>query len=466
MPSESPLRVAAVRLLSAPALVLLAMPAVAGAQVLNVPRRAAEATQPPPRDTRTTTTASLTASAFGGYDDNISEDSEFGQAPGTPPRLTGAGGVGQFNIGLDYQRSRGRRRIGVSGTGSLNTYGGIDISPTQTAGAIFRFETGMGRRNTLALSEMVNYDSSYGLGALGVVADPVTAPGELPTSTSVEGLFEQRAWSTNSSISLGRDWSRRDTTFVGYSYDSRTFLGENGETGFGHHANAGYSRALSRTASLNATYTYSDSEYAGSFTAGPRRPVASHNIEAGVAFTKRVSPRRSLQLSIVGGASHTETVSTELLEPYSYWAPTASLDARLDLTRTWTLAGTYRRTTTGFEGLSRETFVSNVAGVSVGGHIGRRTRLVLSGGAAQGNVDASATGTGEYTTGTGAAQVDVAITQVLFAVVQYSYFHYRFSADTVLPPSFPRDFSRNVVRVGLSLALPLTRTPRVPGARP
>ncbi|HEY8550217.1 MAG TPA: hypothetical protein VIL35_09700, partial [Vicinamibacterales bacterium] len=93
-------------------------------------------------------------------------------------------------------------------------------------------------------------------------------------------------------------------------------------------------------------------------------------------------------------------------------------------------------------------------------------RLVLSGGAAQGNVDASATGTGEYTTGTGAAQVDVAITQVLFAVVQYSYFHYRFSADTVLPPSFPRDFSRNVVRVGLSLALPLTRTPRVPGARP
>ena len=458
------------RLLSAPwtapvivAVAALGFAPLAQAQVMNVPRRAAETTQPRTASDPLVTSSTLTAGIFGGYDDNISEGGEFGEVAGPPPLLTGSGGVGQGAIGYHYSRTRGTKGIALGTDGIVNTYGGLDVDPSYNASLGFSAFTGFGRSNTFTFSELLNYDSLYGLGTLGVVDDQVTAPNELPTSTAVEGILPQKSFATSTGISLARDWSRRDITSVGYSYGSRTFTGDNGETSFSHTANASYNRATSRNTTVSMNYNYSNAEYAGSFTAGPRRPVDNHNIEGGFTFTKRVSPRRSLDVGFSGGASYIETVSTELLDPYTYWAPTGGFNARLDLSQTWSLSGNYRRTTTGFEGLSNETFMSDVAGVSVGGLVGERVTLVFSGGAASGNVDASATGTGAYTTGTGAVQMSIGITRTLSATVRYAYYQYSFSSDTVLPEGVASEFNRNAFRAGLTLNLPFgRRQPRAP----
>jgi hypothetical protein len=429
----------------------------ASAQVLQAPRRAAEVTTPRTTDSPLVTTMLLNASAFGGYDDNVSVGGDFGGEPGAPPLTTASGYVGQFNGGFQYRRGKGRNNLDFGVQGSSTVYGDIDVGPTNTAGVTFGSHSGLGRSNMLHLTQAFTYDSTYALDALGPVEDVVTTPGELPTGGAVDGLLSQASWASQTGVSLDRQWSRRDSTSIGYDYSYRSFTGSNGETSKGHGANASYTRQLTRVASMSANYAFSNSDYAGSFTEGPRRPVDSHNIEGSAAFTKRVSPRRSLYFGFGGGASRVETVSTEALVPYQYWAPVANADARLDLSMTWTLAGNYRRTTTGFEGISRETFVSNVTSVSVGGPVGSRLHLVFSGGGANGNVEASAAGTGRYNTATVAAQAGVALTRTLSATVQYSYYRYNFSEDTALAGDLPPEFSRNSVHVGLTLAMPLGR---------
>ena len=436
--------------------------AVAGAavaaqgQALQLPRRAAEVTAPRTSDAPPTSSLVLNGTVFGGYDDNVSQGGDFSGTPGPPPLLSTSGTVGQFALGLGYRRGRGRSGIDLDAQGSMLTYGGgIDVGSSQSADLIFGAHTGLGRTTMLNVSQGLTYDTTYGLGTLNVLQGPATGIAELPTSSAVEGVVQQTSWASNTALSLDQQLSRRDTAAVGYNYARRTFTGSNGETSASHSANAGYSHSVSRTTSLSASYAYAQSEYAGSFTSGPRRPVDSHNVEGSVGFTKRVTPRRSARVGFGGGAMHVETVSTALLAPYSYWAPTYNVDARLDLSPTWALSGNLVRTTSGFEGISGETFLSDVGGVSVGGAVGSRVILLFSGGGAHGNVDPSAQGSGSYTTVTGATQLSVRLTRSLSATAQYTYYRYAFSEDTELPSSLPPRFNRNAVNVGLTLALPL-----------
>ena len=458
-PHGSPLAAA-----GASAVSVLALAAgTAHAQVLQAPRRAAEFTVPRTSETPLSTSLIINAAALGGYDDNVSEGGDLAQ-PGAPPVATGAGGVFQFTGGLDYRRSKGRSGITFGAHGSGITYSGVNLESSGSADGTFSGFTSLGRGNTLSVTEAVTYESLYALGALAPIDDPIQAPGELPTGGGVEGLLRQRSWASDSGIALSRQWSRRNETSVDYNYNRRTFLGNDGETSSAHTASASYTRTLSRTATASANYGFSTAEYAGAFTEGPTRPVDSHNIDGTVNFTKRISPRRSLYFGFGGGASRIETVSTDALLPYAYWAPTASVDTRLDLSMTWTLSGNFRRTTTAFQGLNNETFLSDIFGISVGGPVNDRLSLVLSTGGARGDVDASAAGTGSYTTGTAAVLVSLRLTRTLAASAQYSYYNYQFSDDTPLAEGVPQEFNRNAVRAGLTLALPLNgrqaRTPR------
>ncbi len=437
---------------------LVTLPAPGAAQVLTRPARAADETPAASTDpsARPTQQVFVILDALGGYDDNASVGGvDLGESPG-PPTFTQPGYVGQLVGGLDYRRARGLRSFGLNGQGSFTTYRNLGVRPSRNASLSLSAATPVGRNNSLRLAQSLAYDSLYRLDAFSPI-DAVAVPDELPTSTSLQGLLRRESWSSETSATLDRRWSRTNSTTAAYTLDRRQFTGQGGEVTFAHRGLLSYDRLLGRSNGVMVRYEYVTGEFASDLQQGGRRPYASHVIEGGPRFTKRVSPRRTLHLSAGVGGTYVDSVTGVERVAYAYWAPYGHADARIDVGRTWVLSGNYRRGVTAFEGITIETFLSDVVGVALGGGVGDRVDLVLSGGFATGKVGGEATAASDYDTYSSAAQVRVLLTSTLSAVLQYSYYKYAFGETSVLTPGVPSEFSRNAVRAGLSLRLPLHR---------
>ena len=171
-------------------------------------------------------------------------------------------------------------------------------------------------------------------------------------------------------------------------------------------------------------------------------------------FSKRLSPRRAAQFSFTVGATRTEAVTGGDQLGYTFWAPSGSASARVDLGRTWALSSNYRHGTTALSGLTREAYNSGAFSASLGGSVGRVV-LVFTGGLAHGSTGVGALESSDYTSYTGAAQASVPIGGHVSALVEYSWYSYEVNGATSLPSSLPPNFQRRAIRAGLTLGLPI-----------
>jgi hypothetical protein len=444
--------------LAGAALLLTWTAAPVSAQPLNQPRRAADVYAPRTPTAPPTSELRFSLSALGGYDDNVTQS---GGGGGAPSALQ-PGYLGLFDGALGYRRARGSRYLSFDGAAGVTSYEGAGLGPSQRASGNVMAGTEFGRGYTLTAGQGLSFDATYGLETLAAFDGPL-GQGELPTTASVEGVLRRKSWSTDSSVSLGRRWTTRDSTSVSYGFTRRAYIQADSEASHSQNVNASYSRQMNRTTSLNMGYAYAQGEYVGGVELEDVRPRGTHAVTTGLLFTRRVSPRRSLVVGFDGGATRVSSVTGADQTEYAYWSPTASVNARLDLSRTWTLSGNFGRTITTLDGLTADTFVSDTATISVGGSAGRRLQLVFSGGVASGRQGEDVIESSDFETYTGAAQAQVSILRNLSAMAQYVYYRYNLTSGSPLPTDFPAVFDRNGFRVGLTLSWPsperLRRTP-------
>jgi len=447
------------RFLALPIVVGLALPAAATAQVLERPRRqflGLFAGGPPPDPTRTRQELTLTVNLLGGYDDNLSiTDVESGRPP--DPNQDKAGYLGIGDVFVRYWRGTTLKSFEVEGRGYVTTYSNTDAGPLQ--GGSFRVggTTPWGRRSTVRFDERASFDPLYSLrGGFAPLRDAVGSAGLPGASNTTFGMFVRDSWGSDSTISADRTFGRRNVLTGDYSFNTRNYNDDLGGSSKAHRAGASYTYNFDRSAALRMGYTFGHTEIEEVLSGTVfTRPIDEHTIDAGPSYTKRISPTRQLLVSATAGATHVDTLSSQTSQPISYWAPYGSGQARLDLGRSWALWGDYARGMTVLDGLTTETYMTDTARVNVGGLVTRIFELVVAGGFANGQAPNGSNSNSHFNTYLVGLQGQVAISRNLAAVVNYSHFDYGFKETTDLPSGLPSTFSRNSIRVGLRVWVPL-----------
>jgi|EndMetStandDraft_4_1072995.scaffolds.fasta_scaffold02737_9 hypothetical protein len=447
------------RFLVLPVVAGLILPAAASAQVLEHPRRPFTGLfggGPPPDPNRARQDMTLTVNALGGYDDNLSiADIESNRPP--DPNQDKAGYMGSGDLLLRYWRGTALKSFEFEGRGYVSGYSNTDAGAIEGGSVRLGGTTPWGRHSTFRFDQRVSFDPLYSLtGGFAPLRDALGA-GQLPgAGNSTAGVFIRKSWSSNSSIGADRPLGRSGLLTASYSFDTRRYTDDSNGSTWVHRASTAFTRSFGRTASLRTGYSYSNTtiqETNNGFDL--RRPIEEHTIDVGPSYTKRVSRTRQLLLSASAGATHIDTLSSTTNQPLKYWAPSASGQARLDLGRSWALWSDYRRGMTVLDGLTIQTYLTDTASVNVGGLVTRIFDLTVTGGFANGQAPHGANTNSHFNTYSLGLQGQLAISRSLAAVVNYSHFQYTFTDTPDLPTGFQPTFTRNSVRFGLRLWVPL-----------
>ena len=437
----------------------LTLPAAVTAQVLERPRRpflGLFGGGPPPDPNRARQEVTLTVNLLGGYDDKLSiSDVESGRPP--DPNQDTAGYLGTGDVYLRYWRGTNVKSFEIEGRGYLNSYSNTDAGAIHGGSLRFGGNTPWGRRSTLRFDQRFSFDPLYTLGGGFAPLRDAIGGSALPASnTTAAGIFLRDSWSSDSTVSVDHSLGRRDSLTAGYSFDTRRYSDDQGGSSWAHRASAAYTKNFDRSLALRSSYTYGNTTIEEVLNQNRfQRPIEEHTIDAGPSYVKRVSRTRQMLVSGSLGATHIDTLSSTTSQPLKYWAPYGSGQARIDLGRSWALWGDYRRGMTVLDGLTIENYFTDSARLNVGGLASSRFELVFTGGVANGRAPQGSNSNSKFNTYLVAMQGQWAISRYLAAVVNYSYFDYKFTDTPDLPAGFQSTFARNSVRFGIRLWTPL-----------
>lgn len=447
------------RFLALPIVLGLALPAVTTAQVLERPRRPFTGLfggGPPPDPTRARQELTLTVNLLGGYDDNLSITGvESGRPP--DPNQDKAGYTRSGDVLLRYWRGTTVKSFEFEGRGYVNSYSNTDAGLLEGGSVRFGGTSGWGRHSTVRFDQRFAFDPVYSLGGgFAPLRDAVGSGGLPGAANSTTGIFVRDSWNSDSLVGLDYALARRSQLSGSYSFDTRRYTDDQGGSSWAHRASLSYVKSFDRSGSFRAGYTYGNTTIEEILNTNVfKRPIEEHTIDAGPSYVKRISRTRQMSVSASAGATHVDTVSSTTNQPFSYWAPYGSGQARLDLGRSWALWGDYRRGMTVLDGLTIQTYMTDTATVNVGGLASRIFELTFTGGFANGQAPHGSQSNSQFNTYIIGIQGQAAISRYLALVVNYSHFDYTFTDTPDLPTGLQPTFSRNSVRFGVRLWAPL-----------
>jgi hypothetical protein len=448
--------------MSVPRFVLLALilspAAPAYGQMIEQPLRETRglfaAPRPAADPNRTTQHLTLSGSALAGYDDNVMPEG----ATGTPAAARTQGGyTGYGDLGLRYWRGKPRQSFSLEGFGYVMSYSGVGIDPEPGGSARIGAVAPLGRSNDLELRQEVRSDPFLSFGAFGSLRPDIDLGGG-PDANPANGLFAQRSWASDTSASANWQWSPRTTMTTGYNYTHREFLDERGFNNRTHIARAAFSHSFSRATAMNASYQYNHS--LSLQDDGFEYPFATHALEGGTRYEKRLSPTRRVEFSAGGGATRIESTGATTGVQFAAWGPSGYANTRADIGRTWAISAAYRRAVTLLDGISPEPFMADSVLLRAGGLTGDRVELLFSAGYSNGAEQAGAGQDRRFETYTFTAQTRIAIARAWALVVNYHRNEYRLSGYPPPPLGPDPNYDRNVIRVGMTFRF-MPHEPRV-----
>jgi hypothetical protein len=439
------------RIVTVCVVVVCALPVLAEAQQVaqrpSRPYRGLFGGSRPPEPNRTRHELTFTSTVLGGYDDYLTPGSDGGGDPAQPGV---SGSTVLADSVLHYWFGKSARHFSADLRTLWTRYGSLDVDPTLGGDLRLNASTELGRGNTLALTQTLAYEPSLVLGAFAPLEGDVDSR-LLPDAGVGSGLVDQRSRSSNTSASLERRWSARQTTSASFSYFRRTYLDEFGYDSAMRSVDGRYTRNMNRASTLGASYHFSDSEFQNAN--GQIVPLREHSIEGETGYTRRLSPSRQIQFSGGVGATFVDTVNALGGESLSYWLPSGHAMMHLDVGRSWAIGADYRRTVNVLQGVTLESFATNSASIRADGVIGRRFEAAISTAFSLGTA-AAAEQLGRFEAYSGTAQLRYALARCCAISADYDYYYYNLR-DVSQPTGLPTQYDRNAVRIGVSVWLPL-----------
>ena len=440
-------------LLVATIVVSLAPASKASAQLLQPPPRSADGLfgGGSANPNRSGHQLSVDATVLGSYEDQLQGDTGLGGVAVTTDPLAEnrSGRSALFAGSMVYRYGRLTRYVEASARGFLHSFRGLDIRPVGGGDGDLRAGWNLGRATIFAGASaayrptlMLNASAS---GPVEITPDAV-APDD-PTN----GVVEIESTSRGLTSALDFNWNVRHNTSATVGYSDTRVTGLLTTNSQSHIETLTHSWAFQRTMTMDLEYSYSDQ--AMEVGNQPARPNNSHAGRLGLEWRKRLSRTRTLAIGGASGAMLVRSISTFEERPLEYVAPSVSLRARVDLGRTWAIAADGDRNVTVLDGVTLQSFLTDVGSLWLGGRIGGAWQAALTGSFSRGAPHHGETGS--YEAATVRAQLQYAMASCCAVLATYSYYSHLLHDIASLAPGFPNRSENNAVRVGMSFWLPL-----------
>jgi hypothetical protein len=430
-------------------IVVLSVPGLASAQVLQPPPRPSE--QAPDRN-RTRQELTLQGSVLGGYDDNLSFPSSGGVLG---PRPSGYIGFGDST--LRYWVGKDARSMEVSARAYMNRTEDVAVGPSYGGEQRLRVRTTLGRRTQVEATQELRYAPYFSLGFFGGTQGSVGA--EDLDRNPTNALTESGSWTSDASVSLSRQWTRATKMDLGLLFSKQTYVGGGGFDSQIHGGSIGFERSITRSAGIRVAYHRSDSGFIQQNGSGLPN-LTNHRAELGLQYQRRLS--RSRQISFAGGAGalYVDSVDVTSREPLEYWAPSGYGNLSLTVGRSWSVGADYRRSTTVLQGTAPHVFVNDVGTISAGGWLQPWLETVFTAGYSNGvsgerTSDRAPGSPRNYGAYAGTVQLRFQLSRWWSSVVSVKRFQYRLNPEMSHSLGVTSQMHGNAVRVGFAWALPL-----------
>ena len=394
----------------------------------------------------------LRAAVLGGYDDNVSGPTMAPPDPSddiTP--IEGSGYTTLANLNLSFMGGAGRKFFGAEGTVTGTSLSYMDLGfPINTSGTV-RGGVPVGRHGNLSAYQRVSRDELFTAGTFDALR-PQVGVGLTPGEGSSFGLQDRLTLSWDSEVQFHQEWGRRTIGDVTYGYYGRDLEGGRQGDGGSHRAQVAVFRQLTRNVSIAPRYTFTESSNHHD-DVNPPQPVTQHEVQAAVQYERRLSSTRQLYVSVGIGGNHVSTTN-EFGVDTQFWEPSLDAAVQLDLGRTWSLDGAYRRGVSYLGGLTDRTYITQAVQGGLAGRFGTRWVMNLTTAYSTGDEDALG-GSGDYDSIISTASLGMYLGRHALISAAYVYYHYNFGAGSTLSPGAPDSYERNGVRVGISTWVPL-----------
>jgi hypothetical protein len=391
---------------------------------------------------------------LGSYEENLSGGGGGVSGPAigggfSDPRVRGTAGL--FSANLHYGYGRAGRFIEAGSNGYVHSFRGLDVRPMYGGSLDVRAGSSLGRIVSISAGASAQYQPTFMLTSDPVV--PIGPPGDaIAPSDPTNGVAElqSRNGAVNSMLEFA--WNPRHRTSSSFGYQVVRMNGlETTTNSRGHGELVSHYWGVRRTVALQMNYQHSH-QSVESLTE-PERPTDSHIGRLNLEWHKRLSRTRALSLGVGSGAMQISTVSVFDDQPFDYVAPSFSGRVRVDLGRTWSVSADASRDVTVLEGVTRQSFLTDVGTLWVGGNIGQSWVVALNGSFSHGNPHEGEDGSMESTMAV--AQLQYVFATCCTLVSTYSRYTHFLRGLVNLAPGFPSRVERHSVRVGMTLSLPL-----------
>jgi hypothetical protein len=246
-------------------------------------------------------------------------------------------------------------------------------------------------------------------------------------------------------------WNARNNTSAWFGYSDDHVSGVVPTTSRGHIESVTHAWDFQRTLSLRLEYQYSDQTM--EVPLQPEQPVDSHNARVALDWRKRLSRTRTVSFGGGPGVMRVRSVSSSEAGPLDYLTPSMTAQARLDLGRTWSVSANADRAVTVLDGVTQQSFLTDVGSLWLGGDIGESWVVALSGSFSRGAPHEGEIGS--FEAWTGRAQLQFAVASCCAVVGTYSYYSHLMRDVSSVAPGFPSRVENKAVRVGMTFWLPL-----------
>ena len=380
---------------------------------------------------------SVTASTFVGYDTDIT-------ARGTQPSASRPDvNTGATNGGVALTGSyAGGRRVHFYTVGSTEYryYRAEQIITAPLASGSAGFGTDLGRRTRINGMFTSTYYPRFQLSVLPPTTD---IPVDEPQPTLDYGISNQDIVSYSGTIFASYRISPRSSVSVNYSLGHFRYLGQ--EYALNTQAvGAGYSRNLTRYATMQLGYSEMGGDYATVLT--PNQPTARRRtIDAGINYSRPLSLSRRTAVGFATGSTALDNGTN------TFYTVTGNAHLRHQLSRTWNLGVAYTRGV-GLVGGFSEPIFSDATSASTSGAVGR-VFLRGTAGYTNGRVGLQ-TSDSNFKSVQSSATVTVPVTRRRLSVFgTYFYYRHLFDRSASLPLGLVPKVSRQGVRAGLTLKI-------------
>jgi opacity protein-like surface antigen len=403
----------------------------------------------------------LSVSLSGAYDDNVF--AERGQSVTTDPRYLKSGAYGSGNLSLDYTKKVGKGSVDMSAGTTYRYYPTIKELNGFSYFASVGFTANLGRRTTLRATESGSYTPYFAFGLFPGLT--TRQPGEVAPIDPQRPLVSQTAVMASSSAALDHRLTPRSSLTADYNFSYTDYQAQ-ARPYTNYAAGAGFSYRTSPRSSIRLGYHFRRATLG---YVAVNRPVDSHDLDIGLDYSRPLSRSRKATIGFKTGSSvyrsfdpldaasttPGSTASAADLYRRTHYTATGSAFLTWQIRRSWSARANYQRGLQFVEGFPDPFFADSVSAIATG-FLGSRSRLNFSAAYTNGQMGITINAR-PYTTASGVASYQVALSRSIAVFTEYDYYHYRFDPSVQLPFGMSRSMDRQSVKVGLNLWAPLLR---------